>query len=435
MLGVLFVYPLFVATCVAALVRPYWGVLGFYTFVFLEPKWNWRWSIDGDIRFQLYIAACLLVGFLLSGMRGNTLNGWFKATVFSLLLFIGIAFLSASQTVYMDVSRKYLDNLWKIILVALIAMRVINTPRKAWIMLWLIVIMQGYNALRINEQYFIDGYSLYARRAWGVKGDNNLYSIFTVPAMAAAVGLFVHSSNVKQKSAAAFIFVLQAHELMLLESRGTMIGGIVLAATAFFLMPKTLITMRWVLAGVIVICGLAGPSVVNEFTSAFVAEEERDSSASSRFAVWKAGAIITAEHPLLGVGPYAGQMLVPMYADEHMADGYDRKGLHNLIFEISTGCGIPAAILYMLFFLIPWWIAWRIYRHRKTTLPPETAACCLALACGIPGYLAASMFSSGALLESPYILIATCAGGIYSWQQANRVNHSGTQPRTTTAAV
>jgi len=408
MLGILFVYPLFVASCVAGIIRPYYGLLGFYAFVFLEPEWNWRWSIPEDSEFQKYVGVCVLIGVLLTGMRGNRFSGWLGVSVFSLLGFLALAYLSSLQSHAPTLTEFYLDVITKVILMAIVTAKLVDTPRKAVILLWVVCITQGYNAMRINEQYFQDGYSLYATiTSWGTKGDNNLYSIFTIPAMAASTSLVMYSLRWWARSLAGGVLILQMHQIMLLESRGCMLGALFMFAVAILLMPKNRYTIRVTVLAVLGGAALAGPPVIEEFTSSFESAENRDSSAESRFDLWKAGIAITGDYPLLGVGPFAGQTLVGQYSD--MYAGKDMKDVHNLALEVSSGCGIPAALLYFNFFLIPWCVAATRYWRERDLMSREVATVHFALVVGVPGYLLSSMFSSGALLESSYLLVAGAA--------------------------
>ncbi len=189
---------------------------------------------------------------------------------------------------------------------------------------------------------------------------------------------------------------------MLLESRGAMLAAVAALPILGWYMPKNRFTITAAVIAVVAGGALAGPPVVKEFTSAFETGEKRDSSAQSRFALWEVGWEITKDYPMLGVGPYAGQRLVALYLSGGQQEG--QKGLHNLFFEISTGCGLPATALYFGFFVIPWYMSWKTYRNRSKELDPKLQGCLLAVVAGIPAYLAASMFSSGALLESPYAM-------------------------------
>jgi O-antigen ligase len=220
---------------------------------------------------------------------------------------------------------------------------------------------------------------------------------------AITASLMFVSPQVWKKVVCGLLFTMQMHQLMLLESRGCMIGAIVMAVALLWYMPQT--KLNWLAVCTAVILGsiLAGPSVVGEFSSSFRQKEDLDVSAVGRFDLWKAGWRITCEYPLLGVGPWAGQRLVPQY----IGLAAERKGLHNLFFEISTGCGIPALILYLTYFAIAWVIAVRaLWSRRQDPLPEWAEVSYLATASGLVGYFVSSMFSSGALLESSYMLAA-----------------------------
>lgn len=402
-MGAIFIFTLLAIICLAALIYPHIGAIGYLGFVILMPEWNWRWSLPQDFQYQKFIVAATLIGFVLNGLRGNPVTGPARNAFLCLAAFLGLAYVSAANSIDTFLSNFYMDILWKIVLMSFLTYRLVNTPGRLVACLWVITLAQGYNAFRINEQYFQDGISLYAHRPWGNVGDNNLYSNFTVPLIAMSGALVVYSRRWWQKCLAGVIFILQMHQIMLMESRGAMMGCLLLAVVFVYLMPKNTFTVGSLVIALVAGAGLAGPPVVREFTSSFKDEGERDSSADSRFKLWRAGARITMDHPLLGVGPYAGQRLVPRYAPEFAGE---RKGLHNLIFEISTGCGIPATLLYVAYFVIPMLLGFRFLWRRYTDIPDWAAATFLTAAAGLAGYWLSSMFSSGALMESSYVIAA-----------------------------
>jgi hypothetical protein len=404
MIGPLFIFPLLIAVCLGALWRPAIGVIGYYGFVGLEPDWNWRWSLPADFQYQKYIAIATLLGLLVTGLRGNRWTTSATLACVSLGIFLVLAFISGQSSIMPEATAHYLDLLWKIILMTGVAVHVLESP--GWITagMWTAVLSQGYNAYQINLDYLQRGYCAYTTdRSWGNKGDNNGYSIFTMPILAITMSLMFGSRPLWQKLLAGAVLVLQMHQIMLMESRGCMLGGLAMIPLVLWYMPQTKLNWSAVVMAVVLGGALAGPSVIEEFSSSFKPEGERDGSAESRFDVWRAGMLITADYPLLGVGPWAGQRLVPQYAE---LPG-ERKGLHNLIFEISTGCGVPALLFYLGFFAIGWWVALRALRRRKREPLPEWAVVAyLATVSGLVGYFVSSMFSSGAVLESSYMLTA-----------------------------
>ncbi|TWU01262.1 O-antigen ligase family protein [Stieleria varia] len=415
MISTIVIYGIFVAICFAALIRPWTGVLGFYFFAVLDPGWNWRWAVDRYFPFQKYIFAFLVIGWLINGMPGLRYNRRDAAPIISLLCFLALAYASSSFSIDASLSSWYLDKLWKVVLVAIAAAITIDTPKKLVALLFTVVIAQSWNAYQINLQYFQDGYSLYARiTQWGTKGDNNGYSILTLPVIAMSISLAASDFRTQWRLLALGIAVLQIHQIMLLESRGTMIGGLVMAVMFFVFMQKTGLNIAVV--AMLLFAGflLAGPSVVREFTSAFEDAGNRDSSAESRFHLWKAGWEITKDYPLLGVGPWCGALKVPEYYEGESLR-VKRKELHNIFFELSTGTGLPATAFYLGFSALPWWACfmhWWRSRRMQNSIPNHADsvsinAVSLAVLCGLPGYFVASMFSSGVLLETSYIL-ASC---------------------------
>ena len=115
------------------------------------------------------------------------------------------------------------------------------------------------------------------------------------------------------------------------------------------------------------------------------------------------------DNPITGVGPWAGEAYTPQYIPGY-AERRNFKALHNLFFEVGTGMGVPGIASYMMFFAIPWYMHFRLWRQRRHRLSRVMSVANIGALAGIPGYWLASMFSSGALVESSYVMVvAACA--------------------------
>lgn len=404
-MGFIVIYTALVVSCALAIVKPSYGCIAFYLFVTLDPAWNWRWAFPVDPGFQKWIVLSTAAGFALQykSFRFPTIESRYGAL--ALVGFLAIVFLSAHASSYSDRGLRYLDVLWRVLLPVGISLLTIVSRTQVFYVAIACLVGQGYNAFRINEEYFTLGFCRYAYQTdWGLKGlDNNGYSILTIPILAIATGFALSPLQWRWRVFAGIIALLEVHQIMLMESRGGMIGALLAFLIAAWYCPKKVSTINVLMIGTILATALAGPPVIREFASAFNQEGQRDASAESRFYLWKAGTLIAINYPLLGVGPDASRFYVPRYYDYFFDSDLQQKALHNLFFEVICENGIFAGVVYFSFFLFPWYSVWR---SRRALLDGDSVSCALALTvlAGIPGYLLSSMFSSGSLIETSYIL-------------------------------
>ena len=403
MLGVIFVPAFFIVVIFTCLTRPPLGVAGFYCFYILDPKWNWRWAVPQDINFQKYIFGALVIGIILQGFRIPTQAKPCRRGLLLGFAFLAICWISATRSISPTISQQFNDVLWKQLLVVAIGILIVRTRNQ---ITWLVVaslVALTYNSYQINLDYFQTDFTRYAYSKWGSYGlDNNTLSLMTVPFITTALSLAVYEHVGWKRIAYIFCFVLLAHQLMLTMSRGAMLGVLPGVALILWKAPRTRQNRRDFLITAVLVVALAGPSVQREFSSIFASAEGRDSSAESRLYLWKAGARITADYPVLGVGPNAGRNLVPLpeYWDGAPLESRS-KAMHNIFFDLSTGMGIPGFLVYMSLFAIPLVHAWRNIGNPSN----PSAGLNLVVLSGIISYACASMFSSGLLIESPYILL------------------------------
>lgn len=410
-MGILVVFLLFALSCILGLIVPPLGVAAFYFFNLLDPVWNWRWDIAEDPGFQKWLAVVLLVGYFQNRAWQYKFSRFSVYAIVCITTYLLLSYISSFFSYYPEKCNQYLDFSWRIILVVAISLLLVVDENWAMILAVGCILGQAYNAYQINLEYLQVGYCRYITwTVWGFKGlDNNGYSILTLPVMALSMGMILGPWKWWIRAIVGPIFVIQMHQIMVFESRGTMLGAMLMALIAIWYCPKSFWTNLAILGGIGSAAFLAGPSVVKEFTSSFMGRDQLDSSAESRFHLWEAGAALLWDYPILGVGPGCSSSHVPLYYKYEKYEPGTLKALHNLFFEVMCENGIPAGIFYFAFFLLPWISVWI---HRKRFLHGNARECSLALAviAGIPGYFLASMFSSGSLIESGYVLpIIGCA--------------------------
>lgn len=408
-MGAGLVYAVLTIGCVAALVRPIYGCAAFYFLNLLDPAWNWRWSLPHDLGAQKWLFAATAIGALLHPLAVGSAPQAVNRAVLCLLGFLAANFISLQVTDFPERGGFYTDILWRVIAMTILACYSCRRTPDLHLLAWGAVLGQGYNAYAMNLEYLSLGYCRYVHMTkWGANGlDNNTYSILTLPVFSIAISMALSSKKVIPAIVAAAIALLQAHQLMIMESRGGMLGAILVAAIVTWFCPKTRRAITMIAAGLIAASVLAGPSVVKEFTSSFQSGDSLDESASSRFDLWSAGFSMLADYPLIGVGPDASRYYVPQYYPGGIA--VTNKALHNLFFEVMTGVGFFGGLLFFGFYFFPYAAVWR---RRKELLAHGGihTTCAIAVLAGIPGYMLASMFSSGSLIESCYLLIVIACG-------------------------
>jgi O-antigen ligase len=399
--GIVLLLCIWVWLVVNAFRYPWIGFVGYGTFAVLCPPWNWRWGLPA-LDYQKFLALSTLLGWFVAGLqrqRQTRAVNWVIAASAGYLL---LAWISSFQSLNPVKSAMYMDITLKIAIMSTVGVYVMSQPKHLMIFAWGLMFAQGWNALSINQIYFQRGFINVNWFTWNYL-DNNTYCISSVPVMAIVLAILMTAEKNWQRLVSGFVFILQVHQLMLLQSRGTMVGGLVLAAVGLFFMPKNRVTLSMVSVSLILGAILAGPSVIEEFNSSFEEGENRDSSADSRFKLWKAGAGIMNDYPLLGVGPWAGELKVPQYYEGGLS--VSNKALHNLFFEVGTGCGVPALMCYLAIFLIPFLAHLQLWFRERRMMPRWMLMVNLSILCGVPGYWVASMFSSGALIEAPYMMM------------------------------
>jgi O-antigen ligase len=402
-MGPIFVYLVIATSFIAGILRPKFGIAGYLFLLYLQPDWNWRWEGLYGIQYQKYLVISCAIGLLLHGLGKNMLLGWRSVSLGCLICFVAWCAVSYAFSSMPEISSVYFDVLWKTAFVSYLIAKLAESPEDAILIGWAIVIGSGYNALRINEDYFSTGVTRYVNNNWGYKGDSNVYTLFTFPALVLAAVLSLTSSRWYLKIFASSIAILHVHQLMLLESRGGLLGAGFSASIFLVFVRKNFYVNTAILVGMIAVSLLAGPPVVKEFRSIFAAEEERDSSAASRLTLWRVTTEIFFDNPIVGVGPNVTQFLIPKHLPEY-AD-LEAKHPHNFILEIGSGMGVPGVIAILGFLGIPYYI---VFMRRKSFLSKGDCSESLALfsISMLPGFALASLFAGGAMIESIYFFAA-----------------------------
>ncbi|WP_428389451.1 O-antigen ligase family protein [Mucisphaera sp.] len=400
-------------TTIGAMISPFWPLLLYYGLAVMRPQALWNWALPMEVRWSL-VAACLL--FLSVFLH---LSGLFKrirlTPVLIALMGFSICLLLSTLTAYDTHSARVWGMEYaKVLLVAVLAMLVIERLWQIRAMALMIMVGVGYVAYTFNYQYLFEGYrmDIFHRGYAGL--DNNGAGLMMAMGIPIAYAFAMGAGGpgrlwLRIAAAAAGLFMI--HATMLSYSRGAMVAG---CAGLLWLACRH--TPRWQAAGgavilVVAMAVLAGPEIRQEFLSA--QHYDTDPSAQSRFVTWSAAWAITMDHPILGTGIRNSPLLIQNYGTQN-----PNRTVHNQYLQISADSGIPALALYLTIVGIAFYNlgsvakqATRTLKNQKELDPDvqndlrQSALVCIGLQTSLVTFLVGGVFLSLEVFEFAWLLI------------------------------
>ena len=394
-----------VGVCVGWL-NPFHGVMIFYMFSVLRPTslWFWAYNPYDAPRYSFYVALSTLAGWFMqgfgdwSGLRRVALPLWGMA------LYLGAGLFTWRVTAIVPTRAwHFLYPQLTIGLMMLVTVTLVRDARSIKIFGWVLMVTLGYLAYNFNLQYLDNPVYLRLRGFGGV--DNNGTAMIMV--MAVPLGFFfaLYSFYVLKKmwlvGLCVLLMLAEIHVVLFSFSRGGQLGlcvvGVVLFFVALFVLPNKGLTILGGLIAVAVGLHLAGEEVRERFWSIFADAEERDASASSRFATWQAAWNCMKDYPL-GVGPRCFNLISTQYG---LAPN---KSVHNLFLQTGADYGFAGMIGLAVFYTSSAWKCFRMTFHpvAKRLVWPRYFGHMVSLS--LAGMLVCSQFIGMESVEVGYLI-------------------------------
>jgi probable O-glycosylation ligase (exosortase A-associated) len=398
--GLIFTYALTYGGSVAALINPFYGLLIYVCFAIIKPDFLWSFSVPVG-NYSRIIAIALLGGWAIAGF-GRWDFGRAKLIVGSLVGFLFWNAASAAVAANPAVAWDAVESLLKIVLPFVVGITIIDTVKQLKQLAWTIMLSQGFVAYEANLGYF-QGNNWLAEHGFGGM-DNNCNAIALVCAAGFAFFLALAETNVWRRWLAFLIAGLLAHAIMLTNSRGGMLALIVTGMATFVLIPKRPVYYAYLALAVVVALRLAGPPVIERFSSTFVDEEKRDESAQSRVVMWGNCIELMVANPAFGVGPKHFPLVVQKFGRYNQG-----KEAHTLWLQVGAETGAIGLGLLLTFYLATMWRCWQLARVLDH-YTPDTANSCRMVIASLIGFMFAAQFVSLVGLEIPYYVALIGAG-------------------------
>lgn len=328
--------------------------------------------------------------------------------LFTLLVLIGIPLATDPAMAWKSFNDLYVKNM----LMFIVIVNVVRTERRLkWLLLLALAVgcVLSVSAFQDYQRgnFTVEGYRVTGNIGgmFGNVNDMALHLVITVPI---AVGLFLQTRNVLHKSAYALCCAAMLTGIFFSYSRGAFLGLICVVAALIWMLFR-----RNRMAAVLLFClavlamlVLAPGNYINRLLS--IVDHSRDAagSAQQRQAVLMRSLLVSARHPLLGVG--MGNF--PIYSIRNLVT-------HNSYTQVSAELGLPALVAYLMFMLTPLRRMARIARETFTARRDSARVYYLAvgLFASLIGYMVSSAFIAVAYWPFVYYLVgyAVCLHRIY----------------------
>jgi len=389
--ALLVTYALCFGGAAVSLVRPFYGLLVYILFAIIKPESLWFYAVPAG-NYSRIVAIGLLVGWALHGF-GNWRFGKASAIVKCLLAFWCWSVVSMAFSEQPAVAYGFVEAQLKIVLPFVAGMTLIDSSAKVMQVAWTIVLAQGYVALEMNRYYF-GGYN------WLLLGefagqDNNSNAIAIVTAVGMAFFLGLHESRLWRKCLALGFAAHLAHAVFFSFSRGAMLALCCSGVACFVLIPKTPRTLALFAFAALLAVRMAGPEVIERFSSTFADPEVRDASAQSRLDIWSDCIDVMANHPIVGVGPDHWVLVSYEY-------GWDGLMVHSLWLTAGAEMGVVGMLLLIGFYALTMRSLWRIVRRQAKAPTTWHVSAARMVISSLVGFMVAASFVSLNRLEIPY---------------------------------
>lgn len=391
---------------IAVYLRPY---------EFIPALWPMR-----TMAFWIALATALVFVPTQLGLEGNLTS---RPREVNLLLLFGLMVLLSVP--FADDPANSLNGFFdftKVIVIFVVMVNVVRTESRWKMLAFLLLAISCYlgaSALR-NYQLgllMVEGYRV--KGSIGNMFDNpNDMALHLVTIVPISVGLMLSTRNPLARLFYGICAILMIAGIAVTFSRGGFLGLFCAAGMVIWKLRKRhrflVVVASVILAATLLL--FAPGAIADRFSS--VLDADQGSSVDARKDDLKRSLLVTARHPIFGIG-----------IGNFMFRSNRALATHNSYTQVSSELGIIALVLYVLFIITPL-KRLRAIQRRHSTTNGETRFYYLAVCmqASLVGYMVSSFFASVAFLWYVYYVVALslCVTRLYEIEQGIGV----TQPET-----
>ena len=404
---------------VAAVTNRFAALLLYLWFALFRPQ-DWLWMDITRFRLSMVLGALLIGPALLTGIVPNVTHPLSVGGV----LFLACSLVSQMGALSPDVGWLWIDFLVRLLLVCLLLVTLVNTPKRFVAVIAVIACSLGVHAGKAGFAWLVIGGVRFSDGLSGAFVDNNGYAMGTVMIMPllVAAGQNIHYLFEGQWPQVE-TWTRRAIYAMAFFCTFTVIGtysrggflSLSAAVLVFIALQKQRMT-AFAGLGAVVLVGLLAVPLPKEYTERLSTirtyEEIGEDSAMSRPHFWKV-AVKMAEKNFFGVGLRGYDNAYDSY--DFLDGRYGRKrSVHSSHYMVLGELGYPGLVVWAGLLIGSLVIGWRIRARTWSPDLPEDArnfvfTCANALMVSMVGFMVGGSFLALALNDLTWLTFAMLA--------------------------
>ena len=342
MLRTIFVFAILFPGVIAGLFNRYAALLIYIWFALFRPQ-EWMWWDISNLRLSLVLGLLLVVPSLLTGVFPYIAH----PISIGCILFLISGLLGQFSAYDPGIGWYWLDFLFRLVLVCLLAVTLISDQRRFRLALIVVAVSFGFHAAKAGLATILGGGLAFGDGLAGAFVDNNGYAV----GMAMVTPLLVGGAQiVSQKWLRRGFYVAAALIPFAIVSTYSRGGFLAVGAAGIVLLVQQRRRGLAIAAAILVSIPLywfisVQQGYVNRLESITTYEDQQETSALSRLHFWRVAIEMAKDHPF-GIGLFNYESAYDLYDTSNGRYG-ERRAVHSSPFQVLAETGFLGAAIYM----------------------------------------------------------------------------------------
>lgn len=238
-------------------------------------------------------------------------------------------------------------------IIYLIATNVVDSEKRLETIIWLLLSIHLYHALKGLYNYAVIGFVSAGQRTSGAVGssfigDENDFALALNTMIPFAFFFFQQANSLFKKYVSLGMLLIYVLAVVSSMSRGGWVGLMAIIIICILKSKRKLLSFGIVISLAVVVYAFAPSSYWSEVGSI---SNTNEATARSRINYWKAGVAMMVDNPLVGVGAGNGMVRMPEYV-RGFRDNRTQWGrtFHGTLPQVMGELGVTGILLYLFMF-------------------------------------------------------------------------------------